>query len=153
MPATIQLAALSLPKSMCISCLKRLPSSALLSVNTQNRTSMSDPLSVASGVAGLICLGGTVSKLFYSFFMSTIGAPSSARSLASALFSLNTSLGQVQEVLLNQEFVQQANDLDILALEQCLTRCAELFSGIEYTVKKSGLVEQGQGNAKNYGRV
>jgi len=42
---------------------------------------MSDPLSVASGLAGLICLGSTAGKLFYSFFISTVGAPSSARSL------------------------------------------------------------------------
>jgi hypothetical protein len=109
---------------------------------------MSDPLSVASGVAGLICLGSTAGKLFYSFFMSTIGAPSSARSLASALFSLNTSLGQVQEVLLDPNFIQHSNDQDVVALENCLTRCTGLFNGIESRVRKSGLAEQEQGKGK-----
>jgi hypothetical protein len=109
---------------------------------------MSDPLSVASGVAGMICLGSSASKLFYSFFTSTVGAPSSVRSLASALFSLNTSLGQVQEVLLDPKFIQQSNDQDIFALENCLTRCAELFSGVDCRIRKSGLAEHQQGKAR-----
>ena len=108
---------------------------------------MSDPLSVASGVAGLLCLGSAVSKLFYSFFIATLGAPSSARSLASGLFSLNTALGQVQEVLLDTRFFQQSNDLDIIVLEGCLTHCTELFTSVESRVRKSGLAEDQQGKA------
>lgn len=109
---------------------------------------MSDPLSVVSGVAGLICLGASTSKLFYSLFMSAVGAPSFARGLASALFSLNTSFGQVQEVLLDPNFVQQSNDKDVDALEGCLLRCTELFSSMDSKIRKTGLADASQSGPK-----
>jgi hypothetical protein len=105
---------------------------------------MSDPLSVASGVAGLLCLGAATSKHFYSLFTSAVGAPSFARSLASALFTLNTSFGQVQEALLDPDFVQQSNDRDIDDLEGCLGRCTELLSDMDSRIRRTGLAELSQ---------
>lgn len=102
---------------------------------------MSDPLSAASGVAGLICLGAATSKLFYLLFMSAVGAPNFARGLASALFTLNASLGQVQEVLLDPNFVHQSNDSDIDALEGCLLRCTKLFREMDSRIGRTGLAE------------
>ncbi|CZR67888.1 uncharacterized protein PAC_17787 [Phialocephala subalpina] len=109
---------------------------------------MADPLSIASGVAGLICLAGSVSKLFYNFYSSVAGAPENARDLASALFALNSSLSQVQEVLLDRNFVKETKDKDVDALENCLKRCTKLFSDVEANVGRSGLAEPNQGLAK-----
>ncbi|PSN62797.1 hypothetical protein BS50DRAFT_592047 [Corynespora cassiicola Philippines] len=105
---------------------------------------MTDPLSVAGSVAGLIALGGSTSKMFYQFFRSIHDAPANARELASGLFSLNIVLGQVQEVLLNPDFVQQSEDREAEALGECLTRCTTLLTAIEKKVTRSGLTENQQ---------
>lgn len=100
---------------------------------------MTDPLSVAAGVAGLVALAGSTSKVFYQFFHSIQDAPNAARGLASGLFSLNVVLSQVQEVLLSPDFVQQSEDHEAEALDGCLSRCTRLLRKIEKKVEKSGL--------------
>lgn len=104
---------------------------------------MSDPLSIAGSVAGLIALAGSTSKIFYQFSRSIHDAPSSARELASGLFSLNIALGQVQEVLLNPDFVEQSEDRDSEALEHCLSRCVVILTDVEKRITKSGLIPDG----------
>ena len=104
-----------------------------------------DPLSVAASVAGLVALTGSISKSFYQLFHSIHDAPSSVRALATGLFSLNIALAQVQEVLLNPDFVHQSQDQEAEALGDCLTRCASLLTAIERRVQKSGL---GDGDLK-----
>lgn len=104
---------------------------------------MTDPLSVAAGVAGLVALAGSTSKIFYQFFHSIHEAPNTARELASGLFSLNIVLSQVQEVLLNPDFVQQSEDHEAKALDESLTRCARLLKSIEKKVVRSGLTHEG----------
>lgn len=88
---------------------------------------MTDPLSVAASVTSLVALAGATSTTFYQFFHSIHEAPSSARELASGLFSLNVVVSQVQEVLLNPDFVQQSEDPDADTLAESLTharRCS-----------------------------
>ena len=80
--------------------------------------------------------------------MSAVGAPSFARSLASALFTLNTSFGQVQEALLDPRFVQQSSDRDIDDLEGCLSRCTELLSDIDSKIRRTGLAEVSHNGAR-----
>jgi hypothetical protein len=80
--------------------------------------------------------------------MSAVGAPGFARGLASAIFTLNTSFGQVQEVLLDPNFVRQTNDKDMEALQECLVRCTTLLSDIDSRIRKTGLAEDSQSGVK-----
>jgi len=100
---------------------------------------MSDPLSIAAGVAGIVALAGTVSKTFYQFFASIHDAPAMVRDLATALVTLNIALGQVQENLLNPRFVAAADDEHVASLQSCLVSCTALFSEVAAKVERSGL--------------
>ncbi|MCJ1252175.1 hypothetical protein MMC30_009414 [Trapelia coarctata] len=100
---------------------------------------MSDPLSIAAGVAGIVALAGTVSKTFYQFFASIHDAPAMVRDLATALVTLNIALGQVQENLLNPRFVVDAGDEHVTSLHACLESCTGLLSEVQAKVEQSGL--------------
>jgi hypothetical protein len=62
---------------------------------------MSDPLSVAASVAGLISLGAATSKLFYQCVASIIDAPKEIQTITSSLYSVNIALCQIQTLLLD----------------------------------------------------
>lgn len=92
---------------------------------------MSDPLSIAAGVAGIVALAGTVSKTFYQFFASIHDAPATVRDLATALVTLSIALGQVQENLLNPCSVVDADDEHVHHCRCCLVSCTALSSEVD----------------------
>ena len=103
---------------------------------------MSDPFSIAAGVAGIVALAGTVSKTCYQFFRSIYDAPAIARDLATALVTLNIALCQVQENLLNPRFVADSDDGHVASLQKCLESCAALLGEIQTKVVRSGLAAE-----------
>ena len=105
---------------------------------------MSDPLSVAAGVAGLIALAGTISKSFYQFFRSIHDAPPIARDLTSVLYTLNIALSQIQGSLLRPDFVSVADDEQLEAIQNCLTSCTATFDMVRTRVEASGLAVNDQ---------
>lgn len=100
---------------------------------------MTDPFSIAAGVAGLVALAGTASKTFYQFFRSIYDAPDTARNLATALYTLNVALSQLQQSLLDPKFVKVGDDDQIIAIEDCLASCAAAFDTIRARIEASGL--------------
>ncbi|KAF8242584.1 hypothetical protein K440DRAFT_115870 [Wilcoxina mikolae CBS 423.85] len=105
---------------------------------------MTDPLSLAASVAGLLSLARTVSKSAFQFITSILDAAEQARSLVSALYSLNVALVQVQGSLLDPKFVLQVDDREnIRMLQECLTSCTAVFLELKNKVEDSGLEESG----------
>jgi hypothetical protein len=100
---------------------------------------MLDPLSTAASVAGLIALAGTISKSLYQFFCSIYDAPSIARELTSALYTLNIALSQIQGSFIHANFVAVADDTQLEAIQNCLTSCTAAFDMIRTRVDASGL--------------
>lgn len=105
---------------------------------------MADPLSIASSVAGLVATAGTVSKLFYQFFQSIHDASSTARDLARTLYTLNLALSQIQETLLDPDFVSVADDKQLEAIQESLASCTATFGTVEARVSGSGLTTTNQ---------
>ncbi len=105
---------------------------------------MTDPFSIAAGVAALVALAGTTSKTFYQFFCSIYNAPEVARALATALYTLNIALSQLQQSLLDPEFVRGGVDEQITAIEDCLASCTAAFDTIRARIEASGLASNEQ---------
>ena len=104
---------------------------------------MIDPLSIAANVAGIVAFSGAVSKLFFQFFRSIRDAPSVVRDLASALYTLNIALAQVQGSLLNPEFAAVADDEQLDAIEACLASCKLVFESLNAELEKIGSAANG----------
>ena len=100
---------------------------------------MTDPFSIAASVASLVALAGTTSKTFYQFFRSRYNAPDAARDLATALYTLNVALSQLQQSLLDPKFVRVGDDEQITAIEECLASCTAVFDTIRARIEASGL--------------
>ena len=105
---------------------------------------MTDPFSIAAGVAALVALAGATSKTFYQFFRSIYNAPDTARELATALYTLNVALSQLQQSLLNPKFVSVGDDEQITAIEECLAGCTAAFDKIRTRIESSGLASKDQ---------
>ncbi|KAL9612437.1 MAG: hypothetical protein Q9167_002985 [Letrouitia subvulpina] len=103
---------------------------------------MTEPLSVAASVAGIVALSGSVSKFFLQFYRSIHDAPPVARDLASALYTLNIALSQIQGSLLNPKFVAVADDDQLDAIEACLASCLVVFESLDSKLEASGLARQ-----------
>lgn len=101
---------------------------------------MSDPLSIAASVAGLAALTGTISKTVFQFLSSIKDAPEAAQQLARSLATLNIALGQIQQNLLDPDFVSETCDQHVEALQQCLIDCTFVFSQLQRKVEGCGLV-------------
>ena len=105
---------------------------------------MTDPFSIAAGVAALVALAGTTSKTFYQFFRSIYDAPDTARNLAAALYTLNVALSQLQQSLLDPKFVRVGDDEQVTAIEDCLASCTAAFDTIRARIESSGLASNEQ---------
>ena len=103
---------------------------------------MTDPLSIAAGVAGIVALARSTSKLFHQFFRSIHGAPSIAWHLAASLYSLNIALSGVQQALIDPDFVAVSNDDQLIALQDCLANCTAAFEKIQARTQASGLARR-----------
>jgi hypothetical protein len=110
-------------------------------------TTMSDPLSIAASVAGLLSLAGTASKSIFQFISSIADAPEQARHLTRELYALNVALGQVQGSLLDPRFSTENDDSsDISMLHECLASCTTVFSELENRLRNAGLTEESLGS-------
>jgi len=108
---------------------------------------MSDPLSIAASVAGLLSLAGTASKSIFQFISSIADAPEQARHLTRELYALNVALGQVQGSLLDPRFSTENDDSsDISMLHECLASCTTVFSELENRLRNAGLTEESLGS-------
>ena len=105
---------------------------------------MTDPFSIAAGVAALVALAGTTSKSFYQFFRSIYNAPDAARDLATALYTLNGALSQLQQSLLDRKFVRVGDDVQIIPIQDCLANCTAAFDTILARIEASGLASNEQ---------
>ena len=105
---------------------------------------MSDPLSIAGSVASLVAFTGTVSKSVFQFVTSIKDAPDVARNLVRSLYTLNVALGQIQQNLLDPDFVAETNDKDVEDLQQCLANCTAVFAQLQKRVEDCGVGSQGQ---------
>ncbi|KAL8795454.1 MAG: hypothetical protein Q9195_002043 [Heterodermia aff. obscurata] len=105
---------------------------------------MSDPLSIAASVAGLLALTGTVSKSVIQFITSIKDAPEDARNLVRSLYTLNVALGQIQQNVLDPDFVSETNDKDVEQLQQCLVNCTAVFTQLQKKVEDCEMGTQGQ---------
>ena len=105
---------------------------------------MTDPFSIAAGVAALVALAGTTSKSFYQFFRSIYDAPDAVRDLATALYTLNIALSQLQQSLLDPKLVRVGDDGQIMAIKDCLESCTTAFDTIRTRIETSGLASNEQ---------
>ena len=105
---------------------------------------MTDPFSVAAGVAGIIALSGTIAKSLYHSYLSIHEAPSIARDLTAALYTLNIALSQIQANLLSPSFVSVADDEQLNSIEACLQGCTVTFDAVNARLEASGLAASGQ---------
>ena len=96
---------------------------------------MSDPLSIAASVAGLLALTGTVSKSVFQFVTSIKDAPEDARTLVRSLYTLNVVFGQIQQNTLDPDFISETDDKDVEELQRCLANCTSLFTQLQKKVE------------------
>ncbi|KAF8536163.1 hypothetical protein BDD12DRAFT_299767 [Trichophaea hybrida] len=104
---------------------------------------MSDPLSIAASIAGLLCLAGTASKSIFQFISSIADAPEQARHLTRELYALNVALGQVQGNILDPRFsIENDNDENVRMLHECLASCMAVYSELESRLRNAGLAKE-----------
>ena len=109
---------------------------------------MTDPFSIAAGVAALVALAGSTSKSFYHFFRSIHDAPDAARDLATALYTLNVALSRLQQSLLDPKLDWAGDDGQIIAIKECLGNCTAAFDTIRARIEASGLASNEQSFSK-----
>lgn len=105
---------------------------------------MTDPLTTAAGIAGVIALAGSVCKSFYQFFESIHDAPAVARDLASGLYALNAALSHIQGTLLDRRYVANVQDDQLKAWQECLADCTAAYLSVEERINDSGLASAKQ---------
>jgi hypothetical protein len=98
-----------------------------------------DPLSIASGIAGLITLAGTVLSIGYGYISSAVVAPKELRMVLSEVATLETILGRVQTLV--GEFIQtseeevevklKGRDAKAKAIIRTMSSTAESFRAIQ----------------------
>ncbi|KFY30644.1 hypothetical protein V493_01776 [Pseudogymnoascus sp. VKM F-4281 (FW-2241)] len=104
---------------------------------------MSDPLSVAGSVAGLISLGAATTKLVYQFVSSIRDAPKDVKAITRSLYGVNIALCQVQTLLLDLTYASETSTEDLGDLEQSVVCCVASFNVIENWLREvcSGITE------------
>jgi cell division control protein 24 len=76
---------------------------------------MSDPLSIAASVAGLISLANEIGKIIASYVSSVKSAPDDAERLRTELTALSFGLEQMRKFLLQEELDASFDDTSFLA--------------------------------------
>lgn len=87
---------------------------------------MSDPLSIAGSVAGLISLGITVTQTLVDFYTAYKHQDSELIGTIKSLDSLLTILLSLKQALLNRKFAVDARDL-IKKIQTSIENCDELI--------------------------
>lgn len=88
---------------------------------------MTDPLSVAASVAGLISLAGAVLGKCYAYTSGVVNAPNEAKRLTDEVTNLAGVLATVQDITSHSEHDADAKDITN-ALQSCETTLLELES-------------------------
>lgn len=94
---------------------------------------MSDPLSIAAGVVGVITAAAQISLLLTKFTKSTIAAPRQARVVITEVSDINVILSQLQSYLLGLESPNSSRT-SLLKVEKVVTvvsGCVLTFSELE----------------------
>ncbi|KAK6359876.1 hypothetical protein TWF696_001005 [Orbilia brochopaga] len=92
---------------------------------------MSDPLSVAGSVAGLITIAAATSKLVYQFVSSVVDAPKEVQAITSSLYGMNIALCQIQTLLLDLSYSAQRSTRDLSDLERSIASGVAAFSVVD----------------------
>lgn len=105
---------------------------------------MADPLSIAASVAGLAATAGTASKGLYQFFQYIHDAPSVAKDLAHSLHILHLVLSQIQELLLDPDFVSATDNAQLETMYESLAGCVSAIDKVKIASERSGLASGDQ---------
>jgi hypothetical protein len=107
-----------------------------------------EPVSTTLTIAKLVDTGCKIAKLLYSFISSVVEAPNEIRSLVSSLYSLNTSLCQIQSLLLDPRFTSMHGTEAITGLEDVLGNCVRVYSHLQEKADAAETVLNGDSRAK-----
>ena len=107
-----------------------------------------EPITTALTIIKLIDTGCRVAKLLYSFIASVVEAPNEIRSLVSSLYLLNTSLCQIQALLLDPSFGSVHGNEAIAGLEEVLANCVRVYSHLQPQVDNAQKVLDGDSRVK-----
>ena len=111
-------------------------------------SNMLDPLTATVTIASIVQLGCTIAKKLYSFVISVVDAPEEIRSLVSGLYSLNTSLCQIQTLLMNPSFSDMHSTEQLNGLQEVLTNCGCVYDQLQSRANKAGKSLEGMGEIK-----
>ena len=94
---------------------------------------MSDPLSVAAGVVGIVTAAVQVSKLLIDFTNGTTDAPRQATAVLEKVNSIHTTMSQLQPFVLGLQTPDQSRSclIQVEAVIAILTGCVATFSELE----------------------
>ena len=94
---------------------------------------MSDPLSVAAGVIGILTAAAQISTLLIQFTKSSRGAPAQARHVLSEVNDISGTLSHLQSFLLGNEHIDRsrASLLKIDHIVTIMSDCVIAFSELE----------------------
>ena len=94
---------------------------------------MADPLSIATGVLGILSAAGKISSLLVKFTTATKNAPVQAQSVLVEVDAITTILSHLQSFLLGRELVDSSRT-SLLKVDQIVTivsGCVMTFSELE----------------------
>ena len=94
---------------------------------------MSDPLSIAAGVVGIVTAAAQISSLLIKFTLSTIAAPQQAKIVLSEVSDISVILSQLQQFLLGLNLPDRSRT-SLLKVEKVVTvvsGCVLTFSELE----------------------
>ena len=94
---------------------------------------MSDPLSIAAGVIGILTAAAQISSLLINFTRASIDAPDQARIIATEVSDTSGILSHLQSFLLGKEFLDRSRT-SLLQVDHVVTivsGCVLTFSELE----------------------
>ena len=94
---------------------------------------MSDPLSIAAGVVGVLAAAAQISSLLVHFIKSSKNAPKQAQHVLTEVSDTSTILAQLQSFLMGKECADQSRTL-LLKVDQVVTivsSCVETFAELQ----------------------
>ena len=97
---------------------------------------MSDPLSLAAGVVGILTAAAQISKLLIQFTKASRNAPTQARHVITEVSDTSVILSQLQSFLLGNEYTDRSRT-SLLKVDQVVTivsSCVLTFSELEQTL-------------------
>ncbi len=94
---------------------------------------MSDPLSIAAGVVGILNAAAQISSVLIKFARSTKGAPQQARAIITEVNDTSGILSHLQAFLLGKEFADSSRTsmLKVDRLINIISGCVLTFSELE----------------------